>query len=72
MIPEQIFPTPEDVVAKIQAIPPNPHSIRLARGSLAEALRTAPEDPDFDLATWEREWAEVEAEIKAMARAPLD
>ena len=66
---EEGFPTPEVVVAKIQATPPNPRSIRPARGSLAEALRSAPEDPDFDLASWEREWAAVEADIKVIARA---
>ena len=66
---EEGFPTPEEVVAKIQATPPNPRSIRPARGSLAEALRSAPEDPDFDLASWEREWAAVEAAIKVIARA---
>lgn len=72
MIAEEAFSTPEEVVAKIQATPLNPRSIRPGQGSLAEALHSAPEDPNFDLATWEREWAEVEAEIKAMARAPLD
>jgi len=56
-------------VAKIRAMPPNPHGIRPAAGSLAEALRNAPDDPDFDLASWSREWAAVEAEMKAMARA---
>ena len=63
------FPTPEEVVARIQATPPNPSSIRLASGSLAEALRNAPEDPDFDLAAWQRQWAAVEAEMKAITRA---
>ena len=57
---EEGFPTPEKVVANIQATPPNPRNIRPARGSLAEALRSAPEDPAFDLATWERKWAALE------------
>lgn len=61
---EEDFPTPEQVVARIQATPPNPHSIRPASGSLAEALRDAPNDPNFDLVLWEREWAAVEAEIQ--------
>ena len=39
MIAEEAFPTPEDVVAKIQATPPNSRTVRPARGSLAEALR---------------------------------
>jgi plasmid stability protein len=54
---EEPFPTPEEVVAKIQATPPNPHNIRPAGGSLAGALRNAPDDPDFDLVAWNREWA---------------
>ncbi|MCZ7571402.1 MAG: Arc family DNA-binding protein [Ardenticatenaceae bacterium] len=58
----------DDVVARIQATPPNPRSIRTAQGSLAEALRSAPEDSDFDLATWKRDWAAVEAEMKAVTR----
>jgi plasmid stability protein len=65
---DEYFPTPEEVVAKIQVTPPNPHGIRLAEASLAEALRNAPQDPDFDLATWNREWEEAEAEMKATTR----
>jgi hypothetical protein len=56
--------TPEEVVARIKANPPNPAMIRPATGSLADLLRSAPEDPDFNLAEWERNWATVEREIK--------
>jgi hypothetical protein len=42
---------------------------RPATGLLAEALKNAPHDPDFDLETWTKEWAAVEAEIKAITRA---
>ncbi len=66
---EDTFPTPETVVAKIKATPPNPQSIRPARGSLAEALWDGPEAPHFNLARWNQEWAHVEAEMKAMTRA---
>ena len=66
---EKQFPSPEEVVDRIQATPANPHSFRPASGSLAEALRQAPHDPDFDLAAWNREWAMVEAEMKAITRA---
>jgi hypothetical protein len=52
------------VVAKIKAAPPNPAAIRPATSSLAEALRQAPSDPDFDLDTWTEEWAAIEAEQK--------
>jgi cell pole-organizing protein PopZ len=63
------FPTLEEVVAKIKATPPNPACIRPATGSLAEALQNAPHDSDFDLETWTRQWAEIEAEMKAITRA---
>lgn len=66
---EDTFPIPETVVAKIKATPPNPQSIRPARDSLAEALRDGPEDPHFNLARWNQEWAGVEAEMKAMTQA---
>ncbi len=66
---QESFPSPEEVVAKIKATSPDPRGIRLASGSLAEALRHAPDDPDFDMATWSREWAAVEAEMQAMTRA---
>jgi plasmid stability protein len=66
---DEQFPTPEEVVAKIKALPANPQNIRPAEGSLAEALRNAPDDPDFDLEAWKREWVKVEAEMKAMTRA---
>jgi hypothetical protein len=63
--PEEDFPSLEEVVARIQNMPPNPASIRPATGSLADHLRNAPDDPDFDLETWTKEWERVEAEMKA-------
>ncbi len=62
-------PTPEEVVARIKATPPNPANIRPATGSLAEALQNAPDFPEFDLEAWEKEWAVVEREMKAVTRA---
>ena len=50
----------------IKATPPNPQSIRAAQGSLAEALKKAPNDPDFDLGQWEKNWSVVEAEMEAV------
>ncbi len=67
--PDDDFPTPEEVVAEIKATPPNPANIHPATGSLAESLQNAPHDPDFDLESWNREWAKVEAEMKAITRA---
>jgi hypothetical protein len=66
---EGSFPEPGEVVARIRATPPNPRSVRPATGSLAEALRNAPEDPDFDLAAWNQAWAAVETNMKTVTRA---
>lgn len=63
------YPTPEEVVARIKATPPNSANIHPATESLAEALQNAPHDPDFDLETWTQQWAAVEAEMKAITRA---
>jgi hypothetical protein len=59
-------PTVAEVVERIQATPPNPAMITLPQGDLAEALRNGPTDPDFDLKTWEQEWAAAEAEMKCI------
>ncbi len=69
--PETIRNDPEMIalVEQIKAEPPNPATIRPATGSLAEALQNAPEDPDFDLETWTRQWDAIEAEMKAIDRA---
>lgn len=62
---EEPFPSPEEVVAMIQATPPNPNNIRPAKISLQEFLRDEP-DPtdDFDLQRWNEEWSKVELEMK--------
>ncbi len=60
-------PSPEDVVAEIRAATPT--TPRPANGSLAEALRDSPEDPNFDLEDWQREWSAVEAEMRALTRS---
>lgn len=61
------YPTLEEVVAKIKATPPNPAMIEPAKESLLEYLLDSPPlDPSFDLEEWNREWAKVEAELKAM------
>lgn len=65
-------PTAQDVVAQIRGMPANPHNVRPARSSLAVALRashTAADDSDFDQAQWDRDWAAVEAEMKAVTHA---
>ena len=57
------------LVERIKATPPNPAAIHPATASLAELLQDAPEDPDFDLESWTRQWAATEAEMKAIDRA---
>ena len=57
------FLTPEEVVAQIQATPPNPNCIIPAQGSLLDALRNRPEDAEFDLQEWTRNFRAVEQEM---------
>ena len=59
-----VTPSVAQVVARIKATAPNPALVTLPQGSLAEALRDAPTDPDFDLETWENQWSAAEAELK--------
>lgn len=59
----------EELVAAIKATPPNPALIHPAQGSLAEALASLPDDPDFDQEQWEKEWVKAEAEMKAIEEA---
>jgi hypothetical protein len=66
---EDLWPTPEEVVAKIKATPPDPGAIRPAEGSLADYLRQREPDPEFDIEGWNRGWEAVEAELKMMTRA---
>lgn len=61
--------TPEDVVAKIKATPRTLKNIRPATDSLLEALRHAPDYPDFELEAWEKQWSDIEWEMKAITRA---
>ncbi len=62
------FPSLEEVVAEIRALPPHPAAIRPATGSLADLLENAPEDPEFDLQTWTQQWNAIEMEMKARDR----
>ena len=63
--------TLEDVVADIQRRGPGIPNVRRATTSLADHLRNAPHDPDFNLEEWQREWAKIEAEIEANDPHPL-
>ena len=61
-----IIGSPEQVVAQIKATPPNPQMIHPPQASLAEALASLPADPTFDLAEWQQQWDQVEAQLKAI------
>jgi hypothetical protein len=63
------YPSLEEIVAKIKATPSDPSNIHPATQSLAELLANAPNETPIDLEAWNREWAKVEAELKAMTRA---
>jgi plasmid stability protein len=65
---DDAVPTPEEVVARIRALPHNPANIREAQGSLADVLDDG-ESRDFDLASWQADWARVEAEMAAIELA---
>lgn len=69
LTPASYVPSLDEIVARLKGSASNPALLRPAQGSLADALREAPTDPDFDLAAWQREWAEVETEVKAVTRA---
>lgn len=66
---EDDWPSLDEIVARIKATPPDPASIHPATQSLAELLAASPRDPAFDLEQWNREWARVEAEMKAIELA---
>lgn len=60
----------EQLVERIRSTPPDPAMIRHATGSLKEALENSPPpDSDFDIDEWNRQWAEVEREMKEVTRA---
>jgi len=58
----------EEVVDEIKSSSQNPANIQPASGLLAEHLSNSPEipDPAFDVTAWNREWDEVETEMKMM------
>ena len=63
------LPSFEEIVERVQSLPSGLVSRPDSNISLAEALRNAPEDPDFNLAEWTAQWQAVEAEMKAIERA---
>ena len=69
--PDQDEMTPASVVARILSSPPKPQNVRHAVGSHSEALRERNADYAFDLDEWTKEWATVEAEMKAIEQADM-
>jgi len=65
----EVLTTLEELVASIQSLPRDPNNIRPATGSLQELLENAPEDPEFDLDEWQRQWDLFEQELKEIERA---
>ena len=63
------YSTLDTVVAMIKATPPNPGSFRPAKESLQEALEKSPQYSDFDVMSWEANWAVVEQEMKAISHS---
>jgi hypothetical protein len=61
--------TAEEVVARIQSTPPNPGAVRRPSADLGRLLESSPLEPSFDLNAWQRQWAAVEAELKAITDA---
>jgi len=60
---------PEDVVQRILSSPPKPQNIRPAIGSLSHALREGKSEYELNLEEWQKEWAVVEAEMRAIEKA---
>lgn len=53
----------EELVAAIRRRSPGRDTYEPGRGSLATTLAAQPTNPNFDLQTWNEEWARVEAEM---------
>lgn len=63
------LPSLDEIIERVRNLPPSLENRSTSSISLAEALRNAPEDPDFDLAEWTAQWQAVEAEMRAIERA---
>jgi hypothetical protein len=61
-------PALDQVIAEIKMTRPNPAIFHPATQSLADKLANSPVDPAFAQG-WNREWEQIEAEMKAITRA---
>lgn len=63
-------PTIEEVLARIKSLPPTltlPDQVDIH--AWQEALRNPPDAPDFDEEVWNKQWAAVEEEMRAITKA---
>jgi hypothetical protein len=61
--------TIEEVVARIAAAGPSPSAYIPPKSAPADKVERVLKEETIDSAAWNREWAAIEAEIKAMDRA---
>jgi hypothetical protein len=66
---ETPLPSIEEVVAKIAAAGPSRATYIPPKAAPADQLARVLKEESIDSAAWDREWAEIEAEIKALDRA---
>jgi len=61
----------DEVVEEIKGSVQNPANIQAGSGMLAQHLADSPEcpDPSFDVATWNQQWDQIEAQMKRMEQA---
>jgi hypothetical protein len=62
------FETPEQVVARIKALPRDTAITPAPKEMVAAAQARSTTDENFDLAQWTEEWRIAEAEIREMTR----
>ena len=60
------LPSMEELIHQIQSLPKNSSLVSMPKASLADALKSGPIDPDFDLEEWEAEWAKAEKELEQL------
>ncbi len=73
--PDENLLSLEELVAEIKALPSNPANITPGNMQrLADCLANPVTEPDpaFDVATWNREWDRIEAEINASELAEAE
>jgi len=59
----------QEIVMKIRGTKANAALVRTATANLAELLRSSPPESTFDLTSWQRQWSELEADMRAVVQA---